>query len=458
MQMLINTLISFIYAVIIAIISSVGNNGFNTEILHLALFDFLIVQIFLIVLEMYRDRSSKEIEFLKKKKYQELVNSLIEFDKEEDTDQVKKKLVLLALKECTEYCNFKQNQNIQISVTAMNELKGMLISSTAERKYFCSIKHFQISDIEKFDVVIVFYDSYSELYFLEQLYGEQLINKKLTFYRSHKETDFRSYYIFGEQYSIVEDREGCYILYSNHDIILRYIQDFSANAARSVPFGRTQSQDSLFQNQAIKEFYGDGNIPNIHLNEIANNIGRTILDIGTGAGRLLSYFTDATKYEVIAMDKDKTALNECKKNYSSYPHITFLWEEFNENSFKSKQFDVIIAFNSLYHTDRANISKIINRIKQILKPGGYFLFTLKTLEGNEKIYRHAGELYPEKPENTFINTGFPDYYLPHHFCDTDEISIYLNKFSKVVFKEEIPYKEHDGVIVQGRGFFFILQK
>ena len=101
---------------------------------------------------------------------------------------------------------------------------------------------------------------------------------------------------------------------------------------------------------------------------------------------------------------------------------------------------------------------MINRIKQILKPGGYFLLTLKTLEGNEKIYKHAGELYPDKPENTFVNTDFPDYYLPHHFCDDEEISMYLNKFSKVIFKEEIPYKEHNDVIVQGRGFFYILQK
>ena len=86
------------------------------------------------------------------------------------------------------------------------------------------------------------------------------------------------------------------------------------------------------------------------------------------------------------------------------------------------------------------------------------MLTLKTLDGNEKVYRHAGELYPEKPENTFINTEFPDYYLPHHFCDNEEIDMYLNKFSNVVYKEEIPYEEHNGVIVQGRGFFFILQK
>lgn len=458
MQFIINTVISFIYALIIAIISSIENQGVNTEILHFALFDFLIVQIFLLVIEMYRDRSSKEVNFLKEQKYKKFINGLMEFEEKEDVDQVREKLVSFSLEKCLEYCKLEQNQDIQVSVVIMNEIKEMLVTLTKERKCFYKIEHFQMSDLEKYDSIIIFYNSYSELYKLNQIYGKQLINEKLSFYRKHEEIEFKSYYVFDEQYAIVEEIEENYVIYSRHDIVLNYIKDFVANEKKSVPFGRTQGQDSLFRNQAIKEFYGDGNIPNIHLDKIINGIGRKILDLGTGAGRLLSYFTDESKFEVVAMDKDETALNVCKKNYSAYTNINFLWEEFDENSFQVNQFDVVIAFNSLYHTDRASILNVISRVKQILKPGGYFLLTLKTLDGNEKVYRHAGELYPEKPENTFINTEFPDYYLPHHFCDNEEIDMYLNKFSNVVYKEEIPYEEHNGVIVQGRGFFFILQK
>lgn len=458
MQFVINTIISFIYAIIIAIISSFENKGFNTGILHFALFDFLVVQIFLLVLEMYRERLSKEVRFLKEQKYKKIITGLMEYDEKENIDQVKEKLVSFALEKCLEYCKLEQNQDIRISKTIMKEIKDMLVASAKERKCFYKIKHFQISDLERFDSIIIFYNSYSELYKLNEIYGKQLVNEKLSFYRKHEEIEFKSYYVFDERYAIVEEIEENYVIYSRHDIVLNYIKDFVANEKKSVPFGRTQGQDSLFRNQAIKEFYGDGNIPDIHLDKIIDSIGRKILDLGTGAGRLLSYFTDESKFEVIAMDKDETALNVCKQNYGEYNNIDFLWSEFDENSFQVNQFDMVIAFNSLYHTDRASILNVISRVKQILKPGGYFLLTLKTLEGNEKVYKHAGELFPEKPENTFINTEFPDFYLPHHFCDNEEIDMYINKFTGVVYREEIPYEEHNGVIVQGRGFFFILQK
>lgn len=458
MRIILNIVVSFIYAAIIAGISSVKANGFDMDVLRYALYDFLIVQIFLMLLEMYLDHMSQEMKLLKKQKYHKYINGLIDFDSENDVDPVKEKLVILCLEKCLEYCQLKRNQNVWISVPVMKQIIDMLSRSSNSRNYFCRIGQFQISDLDNFDKIIIFYNAYLELYRFEQSFKKATTSDKVSFYRGHEETEFKSYYIFDEQYAVVEDQGGNYVLYSNHDIIQGYLRDFRANGMKAVPFGKTQSQDSLFQNQAIKEFYGDGNIPDIHLDKIPDGTMRKILDLGTGAGRLLNYFTDASKYEIIALDKDKTALEQCRHNFNVYSHIEFRWEEFNEESFSPEQFDAVIAFNSLYHTDRANMSKVISRVKQILKPGGYFFLTLKTLEGNEKVYRHAGELFPEKPENTFVNTDFPDYYLPHHFCDDEEIRIYLNKFSRVIFREEIPYKEHNGVIVQGRGFFYILQK
>ncbi len=356
MQFIINTIISLSYAVIVAIISSMGGNVLNAETLHFALFDFFMVQIFLLVIEIYRGVSSEEMKFLKKPNYRKYIEGLMEFDKSGNASPIKEKLVLSSLSKCLEYCRMKENQDVRLSITAMKEVKDMLVVSSKERKYFCRMEHFQTSDIDNFDFVIIFYNTYSELYPFEQHFGKLLASKKVTFYRKHEETNIASYYLFDENYTIVEEKDSNYILYSNREIVLEYIKDFAAHRLKSVPLGKTQSQDSLFLNQAIKEFYGDGNIPNIHLDKIPTGIGRKILDLGTGAGRLLNYFTDASKYEVIAMDKDKTALEECKRNFREYSHIEYVWDKFDENSFQSNQFDIIIAFNSLYHTDRANIS------------------------------------------------------------------------------------------------------
>lgn len=165
----------------------------------------------------------------------------------------------------------------------------------------------------------------------------------------------------------------------------------------------TQPDDSLFAFQSIKEFYGPGNLPNLHLEKIQEPF-RKILDIGTGSGRILQYFIDSIKYEVIAMDTDRVALKDCEKEYGLYNHITIQNAEFTENSFSANMFDLVIAFNSLYHTTRSNIYKRIKRVHAILKDGGYFILTLKTLVGNEDIYRNADELIPEKPEHTYLNT------------------------------------------------------
>lgn len=457
MQLIINTIISFAFSAIIAIATSYFDGGFSVALIRPALYDFFIVQIFLAVLEIYLERFSKERKFLNEKQNQELVKQLVAY-KSKPKNLVTSKLISLSLEECIKFCKLNVADSYYFPATMVLPIINLLTESTTKKLYFCSLNKFAVEDINIFDTIIVFYDDYTQLYrFFKKYEDNTQIRKKLLFYRRHEDIELNCYYIFDNKYVFVKNKEYAFCIYSDTSTIEAYIKDFDAIKQKSVPWGKTQGQDSLFKNQSIKEFYGDGNVPNIYLEKMGN-IGENILDLGTGAGRLLSYFTDSTKYHVIALDKDETALKECKKNYGQYSHISFIWDEFTENSFGPNQFDLVIAFNSLYHTDRANILKAIKRVKQILKPGGYFLLTLKTLEGNEMIYQHAGELVPEKPENTFINTDFPDYYLPHHFCDIAEIEVYLSMFSKVVFQEEIPFRQHNGDIVQGRGFLYILQK
>lgn len=62
MKYIFNTFISLVYAIIIAAVSSKTDEGFSANILHMALFDFFVVQIFLLVFEMFLVISSKEVD------------------------------------------------------------------------------------------------------------------------------------------------------------------------------------------------------------------------------------------------------------------------------------------------------------------------------------------------------------------------------------------------------------
>lgn len=455
---IINTIISAVVAIVVALISLFDKSNQLADTLRFSLYDFILLQIFLMVLELYIYIQSEFMKLLGIKPYRNLIKALEDYNNRENIDGIQRSIVEFSLEESVKYTKIDNIDSCQIPRHMMKKLMSSFFTNSQYKVMLCDYKKFESNYANYFDELIVYYDNYAELYRFFHAYSEiPSVKKKVKFYRRHEDTMLKTYFILDQKYVFTEKNSEFYQIFSSNEIILRYYADFEGIKNKSVSWGKTQNQDSLFLNQSIKEFYGEGNRPDIHLNIIKGSY-RKILDLGTGAGRLLYYFTDYNKYEVIAMDKDDTALNECRRNYGQFSHINFMNEEFNENSFKPNEFDLVIAYNSLYHTDRASMHKIISRVKMILRQGGYFLFTIKTLEGNENIYKHAGELIPEHPENTFINTKFPDYYLPHHFCDDEEITTYLNMFSKVLYREEIPYKEYNGDIVQGKGIYFILQK
>ena len=52
----------------------------------------------------------------------------------------------------------------------------------------------------------------------------------------------------------------------------------------------------------------------------------------------------------------------------------------------------------------------------------------------------------------------PDYWDLHHFSDEAEVEGIEGLFRKTVVRREIEMVENDGVIVQGKGLYLILEK
>jgi SAM-dependent methyltransferase len=207
---------------------------------------------------------------------------------------------------------------------------------------------------------------------------------------------------------------------------------------------------SLWEYPEIYEHYS-GSTPNLHLEKLETS-PRTVLDIGCGAGRTLELFAKLG-CELVGIEENPRAIELCQKRYCN-SNIRLINDRFHDGSLNDAKFDVVVAYNSIYHSKKDEFFAAIKQISKILNPGGYLLLTIKTVNGNEAVFEGATEI----EQNTWIGCNFPDYETVHHFCTYEEITEIESLFYKTVYKEPIPLIRSNGMIVQGQGFYMILKK
>jgi len=99
-----------------------------------------------------------------------------------------------------------------------------------------------------------------------------------------------------------------------------------------------------------------------------------ILDLGCGSGRDSEYFL-SKGYTVTSMDGSKELIEHCR----TYLKSTIVHDTFE--TFKSTHlFDGIWACASLLHVDRPNINAIVTKYIGMLKKGGVFFMSFKSLD------------------------------------------------------------------------------
>jgi len=101
---------------------------------------------------------------------------------------------------------------------------------------------------------------------------------------------------------------------------------------------------------------------------------KTVLDLGCGSGRDAQYFAKQD-YIVTALDLE---LSERQKEKLSQQGIKYIKQDLRRLKLKSKIFDAVFAHLSLHYFDDRTLDKIIVRIYNCLKPGGYFFIKCKS--------------------------------------------------------------------------------
>jgi len=150
---------------------------------------------------------------------------------------------------------------------------------------------------------------------------------------------------------------------------------------------------------------------------------KTVLDLGFGIGRHAILFAK-DGFDVYGIDSSPTGLEYATK-WAEEEKIDLKLEvsEMNRLPFEDEQFDLIIAWNVLYHGTVDYIYKAISEVKRCLKPNGYLLCTIISTK-NKRF--GVGE---EIEKGTFIIPEVKETSHPHHFFDMEEINQYLNGFT-----------------------------
>jgi len=154
---------------------------------------------------------------------------------------------------------------------------------------------------------------------------------------------------------------------------------------------------------------------------------RRILDIGSGTGRHLLYFSKKG-FEVYGMDASLKGISIAKKwlseeNLKAEIILHRMEEKF---PYKDDFFDAIISIQVIHHNKMKNIKITISEIERVLKKGGIIFITFPRLKGRSGLKDWK---LKEIEKNTYIPQAGQEKGLPHHFFTIEEIHDLFHSFN-----------------------------
>lgn len=113
-----------------------------------------------------------------------------------------------------------------------------------------------------------------------------------------------------------------------------------------------------------------------------------MLDIGVGGGRTSLHFAKWVR-EYIGTDYSESMIAECQKRFAGYPdHISFRASDARSmGMFADGSFDfVLFSFNGIDCVSHDDRLKILQEIRRVGKPGGYFGFSTHNLNWAANLF------------------------------------------------------------------------
>jgi SAM-dependent methyltransferase len=172
--------------------------------------------------------------------------------------------------------------------------------------------------------------------------------------------------------------------------ILRGLLRMQSSAARGGPFDRAAWWDEYYRDQALTDqttigpgqsllptLYHYNSVENVILAYLFNNgvevVGRSVLDIGSGAGHWLEFYRLLGAERVVGVELSSVAARGLEKRFESVPNIAIRNSDAAALDFDC-DFDIVNAIGVMFHiVDDTSFASAVRKLKAALKPGGLLI-------------------------------------------------------------------------------------
>ena len=152
----------------------------------------------------------------------------------------------------------------------------------------------------------------------------------------------------------------------------------------------------------------------------------SVMDLGCGMGRN-TFFLAELGFNVTAVDLsdtgiEKLELEAAKRKLTN--KIQALVCDMLKLPFKPKEFDCVLAFHSVYHTDFNGLRSVIATISKILKDDGELYITFNSKQNHP--FRKPSNLRID--DHSVIKTEGIEKDIPHTYVDYNDLIDLLSDF------------------------------
>ena len=148
---------------------------------------------------------------------------------------------------------------------------------------------------------------------------------------------------------------------------------------------------------------------------MAETGGRTVLDIGSGTGRHVVFFT-AQGFSVFGLDSSPVGLEMTRQWLAETGCSAQLGAQdiYDRLPYEDAFFDAVVSVQVIHHARIAPICSLIREIARVLKPGGLVFVTVPQ-------FRNQGTRFEEVEPGTCIPLDGQEAGLPHHYFTPEEL-------------------------------------
>lgn len=165
-----------------------------------------------------------------------------------------------------------------------------------------------------------------------------------------------------------------------------------------------------------------------------NNQNKKLLDVGSGTGRHLLYFSkkkvDCYGFD-ISVEGIKISYRRLKQENLQASIINH--DMFKKFPYEDEYFDYIISIQTINHGKIDDLKRIFDEIERVLKKGGRIIISVpkwRRIGETSRHYFKDGISWPIKivEKNTYIPIEGLEKGIPHHVFSQKEIKSLLKKF------------------------------